>query len=110
MNRTISNTQTAGTYTAIAALGVTLSLVLSGASNVPSVTKYESMVGNKYSIINNSSYDSFSNRFTGELQFYPEDFQQEISALYSRLLLSQQSLGKEFEKILVENLWDLYEE
>jgi hypothetical protein len=34
---------------------------------------------------------------------------QEIHSFYSKLLKNQEPLGKEFEKVIYENLWDLYE-
>jgi hypothetical protein len=36
------------------------------------------------------------------------DFEGAITAFYSTLLAKQQPLGKEFEQVLYDNLWDLY--
>jgi hypothetical protein len=36
------------------------------------------------------------------------DFERSITAFYTTLLAKQQPLGKEFEKVLHDNLWDLY--
>src|SRR5712671_1760787 len=36
------------------------------------------------------------------------DFEAAIGTFYSTLLASQELLGKEFERVLHENLWDLY--
>ena len=36
------------------------------------------------------------------------DFENAIAEFYSTLLASQEPLGNEFEKVLHENLWDLY--
>jgi|SRR5215472_10819230 len=36
------------------------------------------------------------------------DFEGAISAFYSTLLAKQQPLGKEFEEVLYDNLWNLY--
>ena len=33
---------------------------------------------------------------------------EELEEFYLRLLESQEPLGEEFEKILYENIWDLY--
>jgi hypothetical protein len=37
------------------------------------------------------------------------DFEGAITAFYATLLAKQQPLGQEFEKVLYDNLWDLYE-
>jgi hypothetical protein len=36
------------------------------------------------------------------------DFEGAVTAFYTGLLAKQQPLGKEFEKVLYDNLWDLY--
>jgi hypothetical protein len=36
------------------------------------------------------------------------DFEGAVTAFYSTLLEKQQPLGKEFERVLYDNLWDLY--
>ena len=36
------------------------------------------------------------------------EFEQIVSKFYEELLSSQEPLGKEFEKVLYDNLWDLY--
>jgi hypothetical protein len=38
-----------------------------------------------------------------------DNFEKYITTFYTALLLKQQPLGKEFEKVLYDNLWDLYE-
>lgn len=38
------------------------------------------------------------------------NFNQEILSFFSKLSATQEPLGKDFEKILFDNLWDLYEE
>jgi hypothetical protein len=37
-----------------------------------------------------------------------DEFIEEVKVFYSELLLNQKPLGSEFEKILNDNLWDLY--
>lgn len=37
------------------------------------------------------------------------NFEQAISAFYTQLLSKQEPLDRDFEKILHDNLWDLYE-
>lgn len=36
-------------------------------------------------------------------------FEEAVSSFYAQLVESQESLGQEFEQVLHENLWDLYE-
>ena len=36
------------------------------------------------------------------------DLNQELNLFLNNLLLNQQQLGEEFEKVLYENLWELY--
>jgi len=36
------------------------------------------------------------------------DFESSVSNFYAKLKSSQESLGQDFEKVLVDNLWDLY--
>jgi hypothetical protein len=37
-----------------------------------------------------------------------EEFKEEISNFYLKLFEAQETLGYEFEKILHDNLWELY--
>jgi len=36
-------------------------------------------------------------------------FEETVSSFYAQLVESQEPLGQEFERVLHENLWDLYE-
>ena len=36
------------------------------------------------------------------------DIEKDISSFYSVLLASQEQLGEDFEKVLYDNLWDMY--
>ena len=46
---------------------------------------------------------------TGEYITAPIGFEQSVGNFYARLLANQEPLGEVFEKVLYENLWDLYE-
>jgi hypothetical protein len=46
--------------------------------------------------------------FNDTAQSTTTDFEGAVTAFYSTLLAKQQPLGKEFEKVLYDNLWDLY--
>jgi hypothetical protein len=38
----------------------------------------------------------------------PAEFERTVGEFYTSLLAEQEPLGKEFERILYDNLWDLY--
>jgi hypothetical protein len=54
------------------------------------------------------TYSQLQNMFTGMYDTYSLDFEAALSSFYASLLAKQEPLGREFEKILYENLWDLY--
>lgn len=50
--------------------------------------------------------------FTENFSMTPEPAPKEckiINGFYSKLIHEQESLGKDFEKVIHQNLWDLYE-
>lgn len=52
---------------------------------------------------------TYNDVISDERGFMLDEFEKEVSRFYARLLERQQPLGEEFEKVLHENLWDLYE-
>lgn len=56
-----------------------------------------------------ATFDSFRGGISGQYDHTPIQFEQAVGNFYARLLSSQEPLGLEFEKVLYENLWDLYE-
>jgi len=54
------------------------------------------------------TFSQLQNMFTGEYNRYSLDFEGTIANFYAALLAKQEPLGKEFEKILYDNLWELY--
>lgn len=70
----------------------------------------KSILGVAYRTENNSAtYSHFGNPFSGEYNNAPEIFEQAVGNFYEQLLAHQEPLGDEFERILHQNLWDLYE-
>lgn len=64
----------------------------------------------KYNISSiSSTFDQYSNIFTGEFSNNYVPFVETITDFYAMLLSSQEQLEPEFEQVLHENLWDLYE-
>lgn len=59
---------------------------------------------------NSATYDPTGNPLTEVYSTSaPLNFEQAISDFYAQLLAKQEPLGEDFEKILNDNLWDLYE-
>jgi len=56
-----------------------------------------------------ATYDRYSNPITGGYNSAQDSFEAAVGNFYSRLLIGQEPLGADFEKVLNENLWDLYE-
>jgi hypothetical protein len=55
------------------------------------------------------SFDTYRNPITMNYNSAPDWFENEVGNFYKALLSRQEPLGSEFEAILHENLWDLYE-
>lgn len=58
---------------------------------------------------NEATFDSFRESITGQYDHTPIKFEQSVGNFYARLVSTQEQLGTNFEKVLHENLWDLYE-
>jgi hypothetical protein len=59
-------------------------------------------------VVRPSTIGQFGNAFATAYQSQAVDFEGAVTAFYATLLAKQQPLGKEFEKVLYDNLWDLY--
>jgi hypothetical protein len=68
------------------------------------------ILGAAYCTKNNlATYSHFGNPFSGGFNNAPEIFEQAVGNFYEQLLVHQEPLGDDFERILHQNLWDLYE-
>ncbi len=57
------------------------------------------------------TFSQLQNAFTGDYAIQPNlDFEGSIATFYASLIARQEPLGAEFEKILYDNLWDLYDD
>ena len=58
------------------------------------------------------TFSEYSQITNNHLQYKPtkDVFEKSIMGFYTRLLASQEPLGTEFEEVLFDNLWDLYED
>jgi len=55
-----------------------------------------------------NTFGQFANIFSGEYEHARFDFELEVADFYSKLLATQEPLGKEFERVLHDNLSSLY--
>ena len=55
------------------------------------------------------TFNTVGSSVVGSYDLTIDALESSVSNFYSRLLVSQESLGAEFEKVLYANLWDLYE-
>jgi hypothetical protein len=53
------------------------------------------------------TFGKYTNSFTGEYENLSVSFEESIASFYAQLLTMQEPLGKEFEQVLYDNLWDL---
>lgn len=65
----------------------------------------------RYAAPLNGTYSALQNAFTGEYARQGDlDFEGSVAAFYATLLGQQEPLGAEFERILYDNLWELYDD
>lgn len=53
------------------------------------------------------TFGQYTNVFTGEYENLGLDFDEAVTSFYAEFLAAQEPLGKEFEEVLYDNLWDL---
>jgi hypothetical protein len=56
---------------------------------------------------NSNTFGHHTNLFTGEYENQIFNFEENVASFYAQLLAIQEPLGKEFEEVLYDNLWDL---
>jgi hypothetical protein len=56
-----------------------------------------------------ATFDLYSNPITGNYTPAKSTFEQKIGNFYAKLSAKQEPLGADFEKVLYDSLWDLYE-
>lgn len=62
-----------------------------------------------HSVSVSPTFDQYSNIFSGEFTSSLDPLVEAVTNFYSKLLSSQEHLEPEFEQVLNENLWELYE-
>jgi len=53
------------------------------------------------------TFGKYTNSFTGEYENPSVSFEETIASFYAKFLTTQEPLGKEFEQVLYDYLWDL---
>ena len=109
----IQYNQSAGTFSQVLLLGLGIVISSHGIQGTPlanAAAKHNKPLFQKsYSLDGNvPTYNRFTG-ITGEYVSIPQGFEHAVGSFYARLLTNQEPLGAEFEKVLYENLWDLYE-
>lgn len=98
------------TFTYILAAGlVAMHLAQAAQAQIPNDHSDKSLLQTPYLLGDRGTFSSYSNPITGEYNIAPDGFEQTVGKFYARLLDGQEPLGAEFEKVLYDNLWDLYE-
>lgn len=86
-------------------VGILTSMLLASVTNETGLTP----PADRYAPSLNGTFSQYQNAFTGDyatqLAF---DFEASMTNFYANLLARQEPLGADFEKILYDNLWDLY--
>lgn len=109
----IQYNQGSGTFSQVLLIGLGIVIGSHGIQDAPltnvTVQHNKPLFQKPYSLDGNvPTYNSYTG-ITGEYVSIPNGFEQAVGSFYARLLISQEPLGAEFEKVLYENLWDLYE-
>lgn len=58
---------------------------------------------------NTPTFDSFRGTVSGKYDSSSIQFERSVGNFYARLVSAQEPLGEIFEKVLYDNLWELYE-
>jgi len=107
-----SSEQTSLTTSNVVIYGMLASQILaSGAAYVMQDTEAHRLIQTPYETYAAlSSYDQISNVITGDFESSTDNhFIEAVSTFYAKLIENQEPLGAEFEQVLNENLWNLYE-
>lgn len=54
-----------------------------------------------------NTFGQCTNSFTGEYETPILGFEENVTSFYAQLLAMQEPLGREFEEVLYDNIWDL---
>ncbi len=74
------------------------------------IDEYKSLMNpTYYSTANSATHTRIFNAMTGEFASTLNSFENVISNFYTNFLSKQEPLGGDFEEILNDNIWELYE-
>lgn len=102
--------QTSRTASSVAVAGILAGQLLAGGANAGShdIKDFALIQVPYHTRANQPSFDQITNLFSGEFD-KTDLFAEGISKFYAKLVATQEPLGAEFERVLSENLWALYE-
>ena len=110
MNKIIYNLSS-GTMSQVVIAGLLSIQLLNGFSeNVGNHHEAPAVLQASYASDGNTpTFDSFRGAISGKYDSSSIQFEQSVGNFYARLVSAQEPLGAIFEKVLYDNLWDLYE-
>jgi len=80
------------------------------ASATPDAATHGLSLHSYETLANTPSFGRFGSfNYGNQLQAIDQEFVEIVSNFYAQLLENQEPLGQEFEQVLYDNLWDLYE-
>jgi hypothetical protein len=106
--------QTSRTFGTVMIAGMLASTLLpSDCNNEPTSSPPHFSASNNYAFASHGTsptYEPYKNILTGH---YPSPvetkFEAVVASFFEKLSSNQEALGHEFERVLFENLWDLYQ-
>ena len=102
--------QRSSTFSQVVIAGIMAQALYAIPTQNTTIQQNQPLLQRPYSLDDNkATYSIYRAPITGEYVFASKGFEQSVGDFYARLLARQEPLGAVFEKILHENLWDLYE-
>jgi hypothetical protein len=78
---------------------------------LPNTSRHVQARDYSFTVKNPSTYDPAKNALTGTYTLSSEtDFEDVITNFFTRLSSEQEPLEAEFEQVLFDNIWDMYQE
>lgn len=108
MNR-IHYNQASSTVGSVVIMGL-LAYQLNGVEGLPNTDPADKRLLQHYSFEGDRfAFNSYGNLITNGHELTSSSLEQSVGKFYAQLLANQEPLGAEFERVLYDNLWDLYE-
>lgn len=105
--------QTSTTFCTVVLAGILVGTSLpSDCNSEPSLSSLNFTNGKNYALVlgTDPTHESNQNIFTRQYTLSEQAiFESDITNFYAKLSSNQEALGYEFERVLFDNLWDLYQ-